>query len=338
MNITLNTDNSRINNLNKNTKATASQNEQADTTPLYDTYEKSEEEGVVYPKYQSWGVGTLGRLGDEVYSEDFQWFSLGLYDVPSPLGVLYLKIPQDIHKWLLDYYQGKCTMDKVLDSMELCCARVIDYWNTTNPDKLTSDFKKKIVSTVYEAFLYDSSFSAVGACKIRGRKLCSDEFNVTTYNYAYYSSEIYYDWKAMKNSLAERADIIGNSLGDDKADYASQKPDCKILDFHEAWNASFCLNSYVGRIINTSEEPPRNLVVFYEGMSNNFSGRVFIETSNGKYDLDVPFSLKLENQNMDMESLFRKWRIAEDERYMKFLKNILFFTKVHGHTYQKRFI
>lgn len=298
-----------------------------------DSFEKSEGASESCENYADWSfvevrctTSALGNtLGDMVFSNSYQC--------------------------MRKYYSGAYSKEQVYECFQENCNMMFQYWSATTPEgTLSVEFKEQIVKGVYRNFCYHNAVGAVQQCEARG-DILNTQYSNHDNDFAYYSSEIYYQWNDMATELFELANETGSGLSGRWCSYDAVH-ECPAYQFNDMWNNRFCTNGHVSKMLDVSMEPPENFSFFYKASPYYYDkdadiqiqGQIMITTGKGQYKMDVPFQVTnagggllgpdgLDGQIFYINTLLNIFDIEEDEKNQEYLKNFQIFTKVYGHYY-----
>ncbi|MCR4831653.1 MAG: hypothetical protein K5883_09410 [Pseudobutyrivibrio sp.] len=243
-----------------------------------------------------------------------------------------------------DYYSGKITRSDLTNFMRKSCDLLIEYNTYCTEDKNLSDSaKEEIIGAVYDMFSDINSRCAVYHCEQEGKSYNSKYNNDL---YAYYDSEIYYDWKDVSQLLLDSATNICSDVLGYTADIESYKGRAYANNsFNLEWSFNNQSTKRIASFVDTTVEPPHNFRFFYKqcaypgttDAAKQNAGYLSIWSDNDVLELDVPYKI-LANADVDLksgETLLSKYisKLTNNPIINAFFKNMQIYHTNYGVTY-----
>lgn len=207
---------------------------------------------------------------------------------------------------------------------------LVDFELYSSPEASISDERKeKIVGGVLLEYQSRLCSWGVAQCYSEGKALCGHR------EFAYYSSEIYHQYRDVCENLLSYANEISKEIVGKDCDYTSFSSGDETVgtdNFKKFWNNKFGTNMKQAKITKDLNELPENFTFFFEARAYGRSagegkgefGRLQIKLGKEVYKVDVPFctAFPYSRLHFSMLELLRQYDFAKEKGKYDFLSGI----------------
>jgi hypothetical protein len=242
---------------------------------------------------------------------------------------------------LKNYFSKKTSLDDMKASIKETYNIMKSYCiDNGYMDENDTEFKDKLLKQVYDIYRYHAVEMAMYVNCVEGQEIAKNYGASSTDNvdYAYYNADYYYASKEFKDSLKDMFSEFASEENIEEFDTSEMDSKTENIydhDFNYVWSWRYGMNVGRSSIVNTEQEPPKGLQVFYremgyKGLEDN-SSILSVWYQGEQTEVNVPFeynsTLKGECYNL-LELLDKEnSSLAKDDKLHNFLSSFYVYTR-----------
>lgn len=236
-----------------------------------------------------------------------------------------------------DFYSGNLTQEELIQKIKGMCKdmRVEQVRQHHTSGYNTAD-NKQILHDMYTMTQKSNVSSAYAVCNSDGEKLAAQYGGVKKYNWMYYDSDYYYQWKDLRTVVQQVFDELSEEWGTESIDYEQAEAESNYqvaggFDFNSMWQFH-AFQRRVTCITDLEAVPPEDFSFFYQTNKNpTWDKNNLLESQKGYVEIryksqiwksDVFFNIFADESTIfyHMDDFAKRFLLGDmDEKCMKFL-------------------